>query len=169
MSLIILFFTLYFFFFLFFFNDTATTEIYTLSLHDALPISTGARPSPRTRRWPWASPPTARAPSSPSRTAAAPCPTKTSADPRSHDGDVRLGRARRPDQPPLLPQCLLDGGQQRLRGLGLERRHRQRLRRRRRLRQAGARLGRQAIDLVHHQQARRLAELEIAEDLLHGG
>src|SRR2546430_11979758 len=29
----------------FFFNDTATTEIYTLSLHDALPIST-----PRSRR-----------------------------------------------------------------------------------------------------------------------
>src|SRR5215203_7010298 len=28
-----------FFFFFFFFNDTATTEIYTLSLHDALPIS----------------------------------------------------------------------------------------------------------------------------------
>src|SRR2546428_4958034 len=26
---------------LFFFNDTATTEIYTLSLHDALPISHG--------------------------------------------------------------------------------------------------------------------------------
>src|SRR5436305_10129555 len=33
--------------FLFFFNDTATTEIYTLSLHDALPIQ-----SPRTCR-PW--------------------------------------------------------------------------------------------------------------------
>src|SRR3989442_425522 len=33
--------------FFFFFNDTATTEIYTLSLHDALPISNraqGARP-----------------------------------------------------------------------------------------------------------------------------
>ena len=30
---------LYFFFF--FFNDTATTEIYTLSLHDALPICSG--------------------------------------------------------------------------------------------------------------------------------
>src|SRR3989454_8625994 len=30
--------------FFFFFNDTATTEIYTLSLHDALPIS--ARPAP---------------------------------------------------------------------------------------------------------------------------
>src|SRR5687767_15914556 len=31
-----------FFFFFFFFNDTATTEIYTLSLHDALPISAHA-------------------------------------------------------------------------------------------------------------------------------
>src|SRR5437667_8112282 len=29
---------LFLFFFFFFFNDTATTEIYTLSLHDALPI-----------------------------------------------------------------------------------------------------------------------------------
>src|SRR5215210_9508297 len=28
--------------FFFFFNDTATTEIYTLSLHDALPISRAA-------------------------------------------------------------------------------------------------------------------------------
>src|SRR5258707_10984490 len=28
--------------FFFFFNDTATTEIYTLSLHDALPISSAA-------------------------------------------------------------------------------------------------------------------------------
>src|SRR5208282_6654365 len=28
--------------FFFFFNDTATTEIYTLSLHDALPISSPA-------------------------------------------------------------------------------------------------------------------------------
>ena len=27
----------------FFFNDTATTEIYTLSLHDALPIYTSGR------------------------------------------------------------------------------------------------------------------------------
>src|ERR1041384_8820957 len=30
------------FFFFFFFNDTATTEIYTLSLHDALPICAAA-------------------------------------------------------------------------------------------------------------------------------
>src|SRR2546426_2240905 len=35
-----------FFFFFFFFNDTATTEIYTLSLHDALPIWVG---HPRSR------------------------------------------------------------------------------------------------------------------------
>src|SRR2546427_2231443 len=36
----------------FFFNDTATTEIYTLSLHDALPISThhpGVEAGPRHR------------------------------------------------------------------------------------------------------------------------
>src|SRR5256885_16796740 len=31
--------------FFFFFNDTATTEIYTLSLHDALPISRRPRSS----------------------------------------------------------------------------------------------------------------------------
>src|SRR2546428_4377089 len=31
------------FVFFFFFNDTATTEIYTLSLHDALPICSSAR------------------------------------------------------------------------------------------------------------------------------
>src|SRR2546427_6019730 len=32
-------------FFFFFFNDTATTEIYTLSLHDALPICIAAQQS----------------------------------------------------------------------------------------------------------------------------
>src|SRR3712207_8268154 len=32
------------YFVFFFFNDTATTEIYTLSLHDALPISGPAHP-----------------------------------------------------------------------------------------------------------------------------
>src|SRR5476651_2212135 len=37
--------------FIFFFNDTATTEIYTLSLHDALPICEGlAVPGRRGRR-----------------------------------------------------------------------------------------------------------------------
>src|SRR3712207_7357580 len=38
-----------------FFNDTATSEIYTLSLHDALPISSwcrkGSPSSARRRRW----------------------------------------------------------------------------------------------------------------------
>src|SRR5260370_25254895 len=36
----------------FFFNDTATTEIYTLSLHDALPISLPARRAPWPSCWP---------------------------------------------------------------------------------------------------------------------
>src|SRR6266481_9958057 len=43
----------------FFFNDTATTEIYTLSLHDALPIAAGvgkrrarARPRRGSGGWP---------------------------------------------------------------------------------------------------------------------
>src|SRR5690242_20861821 len=35
--------------FFFFFNDTASTEIYTLSLHDALPIFPG--PDERQRGW----------------------------------------------------------------------------------------------------------------------
>src|SRR3989441_9688109 len=36
---------------LFFFNDTATTEIYTLSLHDALPILRSRATCSRARRW----------------------------------------------------------------------------------------------------------------------
>src|SRR2546426_8156609 len=36
--------------FFFFFNDTATTEIYTLSLHDALPISPLPRGDPTWHR-----------------------------------------------------------------------------------------------------------------------
>src|SRR2546430_12373643 len=54
-------------FFFFFFNDTATTEIYTLSLHDALPISRGvghlSRPAYSAR----SRPPGARPPSPPGR------------------------------------------------------------------------------------------------------
>src|SRR5439155_23685785 len=45
---------IFLFFVSFFFNDTATTEIYTLSLHDALPISVRALArharAPRNRR-----------------------------------------------------------------------------------------------------------------------
>src|SRR2546427_4338876 len=36
--------------FFFFFNDTATTEIYTLSLHDALPIWPDSSPTARALR-----------------------------------------------------------------------------------------------------------------------
>src|ERR1039458_10832265 len=42
-------FCVFIFFFFFFFNDTATTEIYTLSLHDALPIYEGG-PGDKERR-----------------------------------------------------------------------------------------------------------------------
>src|SRR5260370_42571301 len=50
-------------YFFFFFNDTATTEIYTLSLHDALPIwRPPARPSRAADR------------ASPAPVACAPCP-----------------------------------------------------------------------------------------------
>ena len=38
LSTLLIFQTLFHFSFFFFFNDTATTEIHTLSLHDALPI-----------------------------------------------------------------------------------------------------------------------------------
>src|SRR6266513_6562852 len=41
------------FFFFFFFNDTATTEIYTLSLHDALPILISACRGISRRLWIW--------------------------------------------------------------------------------------------------------------------
>src|SRR2546429_8762507 len=44
-----------FFFFFFFFNDTATTEIYTLSLHDALPISIYGASRPVSRSGPTSS------------------------------------------------------------------------------------------------------------------
>src|SRR3712207_9119599 len=47
----------------FFFNDAATTEIYTLSLHDALPIS-GASPASAPSRAP---PPSTSAPPRPRR------------------------------------------------------------------------------------------------------
>src|SRR6266513_3771511 len=51
-----------FFCFFFFFNDTATTEIYTLSLHDALPISGALAGVPRGADPPGVRRPTARPP-----------------------------------------------------------------------------------------------------------
>src|SRR6266702_8606268 len=68
-------------FFFFFFNDTATTEIYTLSLHDALPILC-PRKHVRTR------------------------PCVHPADPLRHRAWIRLptdvGKCRTPPSPPWL-------------------------------------------------------------------
>src|SRR5215475_5538437 len=92
------FFFFFFLFFFFFFNDTATTEIYTLSLHDALPIPF-ATVSPRSASaradggsW------TSSSPTSPAtRTASVARPTAivtgaASAGRRCDHGHVRLRR-----------------------------------------------------------------------------
>src|SRR3712207_8584145 len=73
----------------FFFNDTATTEIYTLSLHDALPISRRSSQNPaRTRT---AGPPSRR----PARRAQAPSRSSysrstTAVTPRADRKSTRL-------------------------------------------------------------------------------
>src|SRR5256885_5447626 len=63
-------------FFFFFFNDTATTEIYTLSLHDALPISWASRCATPPAGQPSSpgTPPQA-GPRAPSQAVRASCPT----------------------------------------------------------------------------------------------
>src|SRR6266700_4466128 len=76
------FFLLYFFFF---FNDTATTEIYTLSLHDALPISS-PRSCPRHSRF--------RSSLGGTRVTARPRMRRCAAE-KPHHRDRRLLRARR--------------------------------------------------------------------------
>src|SRR2546429_9321661 len=78
-----------FIFFFFFFNDTATTEIYTLSLHDALPISR-ARPRAAGGRAATVDPFRLGAGRGLSRRGAA---RRGAADPRARFG--RRGRARR--------------------------------------------------------------------------
>src|SRR3712207_9515703 len=73
-----------------FFNDTATTEIYTLPLHDALPISVPVRspPSSRTRCWPSSTPP--GTPGSPSRSAGTRSPSPcTSARSEEHTSELQ--------------------------------------------------------------------------------
>src|SRR5256885_13526437 len=62
-------------FFFFFFNDTATTEIYTLSLHDALPIS-------------WLSSKTVRSPGRSSRTSSR-TPTLTGRRSEEHTSELQ--------------------------------------------------------------------------------
>src|SRR2546427_10578788 len=61
----------------FFFNDTATTEIYTLSLHDALPIWRGSIAA----GCPW--PPTCRSPTTSSATCARSASCSETKSPRS--------------------------------------------------------------------------------------
>src|SRR5215211_1528740 len=73
----------------FFFNDTATTEIYTLSLHDALPILRGALPCAHAHR---------RAGGGARRT--------WSAQDRHSEGTHRSKRCR-----PFVPAVLLTGPQ----------------------------------------------------------
>src|SRR2546421_5582276 len=67
--------------FFFFFNDTATTEIYTLSLHDALPIS-----------WSGRSPSQAPSPLAPqyARSRGTSCTTPTLSTPRSEEHTSEL-------------------------------------------------------------------------------
>src|SRR2546430_5984691 len=89
-------------FFFFFFNDTATTEIYTLSLHDALPISRSRACRARGRP---------RAAARRGRSAAATAPQRRLAA-AGADGGVRTGaRARaslhRPDRLDQLRRRLL--------------------------------------------------------------
>src|SRR2546425_12008562 len=78
--------------FFFFFNDTATTEIYTLSLHDALPISRseGGDDQGSVSRGSLLS--TARVRDSPA--AAAGAPGGHPAAPRALRGGARAGGAR---------------------------------------------------------------------------
>src|SRR5687767_15336141 len=63
----------------FFFNDTATTEIYTLSLHDALPISPPAREAPPPPPSPRPSPPRSSGSSPPPRPSSRPPPSTSAA------------------------------------------------------------------------------------------
>src|SRR3712207_7604438 len=75
----------------FFFNDTATTEIYTLSLHDALPISR-ARASSRDRTQTVSRrSPAARPRIRLRRTGGGPCPARS-----RRDGPGARGTPRRP-------------------------------------------------------------------------
>src|SRR2546421_3089741 len=71
----------------FFFNDTATTEIYTLSLHDALPICVVG---PLNRQPPPLSAPRAR----PGESRSANCPERHRASASGSDAGRRKGRAR---------------------------------------------------------------------------
>src|SRR5215213_4447040 len=85
--------------FFFFFNDTATTEIYTLSLHDALPISTSLPPNPQITSSPDV-PRNTSSPGVPSTSqppaAAAPMPVTAAATTTNGASAIRIFRIRVP-------------------------------------------------------------------------
>src|SRR3989442_5955661 len=97
----------------FFFNDTATTEIYTLSLHDALPISRGTRSSSARTTW-----------------AATSCPARSASRPRgTHSSDAeRAGRSEEhtselQSRPHLVCRLLLEKKKQNARQATPDARH----------------------------------------------
>src|SRR3712207_9196935 len=73
-------------YYVFFFNDTATTEIYTLSLHDALPIWSARRP-------PVKPVPNSRCASSPSSSSA--LAARAGGPPWTKDGGRAIARDRK--------------------------------------------------------------------------
>src|SRR5690349_24851563 len=75
---------------LFFFNDTATTEIYTLSLHDALPISCWPAAGAGTTPWVPAAP--GVAPTSAGRSAAPIVPTVKTPRSEEHTSELQSRR-----------------------------------------------------------------------------
>src|SRR2546427_2814580 len=97
----------------FFFNDTATTEIYTLSLHDALPISghSSAAIAPVLATASEASIRPARPACAPALPDSAPSPKSVaSAHSTAHavpPSDLRTRPPRRPAELSLLPPCRL--------------------------------------------------------------
>src|SRR3712207_8409840 len=74
----------------FFFNDTATTEIYTLSLHDALPIWTPSCPPPAARPAPGGRGSTATTTSCRTGSGSAPQPSPGCRAPRSEEHTSEL-------------------------------------------------------------------------------
>src|SRR2546430_13607357 len=87
---------------IFFFNDTATTEIYTLSLHDALPISpsTSTRWSSGRPRPAWSRCPATRSPRS-SRSTSARSEEHTSELQSQSNLVCRLLLEKKQQKPPL--------------------------------------------------------------------
>src|SRR3989454_9848390 len=110
-------------FLFFFFNDTATTEIYTLSLHDALPIARDSRPAPArgyhrggdqhplpdgqlvARRWGARPDPHHAAHSRPGPEGD---PAGQGPDPERHPADLR-DRAAEPDREPMAKRGARQG------------------------------------------------------------